>query len=145
MNMTSRLSISIYIYIFVYSYLYTYFQIYRYLHKYMHIMYVCFFSPSHTVLSDEFESSVFSPISKNETSTTQILSYVSTPKHQNVVSDGVFLTWKQGLEISPLCTLVATVFILSGSEGTQRLPEASGLDGTSDGKRGEFLPGAGFR
>ena len=51
--------IHINIYMYIYIYIYTYFQIYRYMHKYMHIMYVCFFSPSHTVLSDEFESSVW--------------------------------------------------------------------------------------
>ena len=130
--------IHINIYMYIYIYIYTYFQIYRYMHKYMHIMYVCFFH--HPTQSYQMSSNpVYEPISKTSTSTTQMLSYVSTPKHQHVVSDVSFLTCFQGLEsITPLHPLRPSSW-LSGSEGTQRLPEASGLDGTSDGKRGEFF------
>ena len=147
--MTSRLGIYIYILIFIciYIYMYIFIHIFRYTGTCTNICILCMFVFfHHPTRSYQMSSNpVYEPISKTSTSTTQILSYVSTPKHQHVVSDVSFLTCFQGLEsITPLHPLRPSSW-LSGSEGTQRLPEASGLDGTSDGKRGEFLPGAGFR
>ena len=86
MNMTSRLGV----YIYIYSYIHIYIHIFRYTGTCTNICILCMFVFfNHPTQSYQMSSNpVYEPILNNETSTLQILSYVS---NQN--TNTLFLTF----------------------------------------------------